>query len=342
MSRLFLLLLITELVLFGCQEKLHSDIHQSNDVSSLIKQLDEVRNINTCDGIIKNRADIATKLGKIGDIRAITPLLKVLYSHDSSVLSSGASGCTPGSKATYRAAIRALSKFGPQAVRALPRLQEMLTLPATQQFTPSLLESLMIIAPEKSLETILLAYKKNHSITDFHSNYLSTLLHYKEELTLHRDTIVELVSQLELKNKKAREKGAILSIMLYSKIETLQSAPFRLLISDAEALTFLEISALGKLSEAIQQEIRTTLLNFDEVFSGQQLKKVTVWCGSRDRRRSSSSIERQTNSVSFKKLLTKKSISSLLITEKNLIFRKNALRKISNVKKNFKYTRNLN
>ncbi len=99
-------------------------------VPVLIEALDKYHNIDSGDGIIPVRSEIAFALGRIGDTRAIEPLLNVLNSDDQAVLSESAS-VPPSYKlksgTSYEAVIEAVGMFGSKAKQALPILNNLLS-----------------------------------------------------------------------------------------------------------------------------------------------------------------------------------------------------------------------
>ncbi len=64
---------------------------QGDVVQPLIVALQKYHNVDTGDGIIPVRSEIANVLGKLGDKRALVPLNDILQSDDPTILSSSAS-----------------------------------------------------------------------------------------------------------------------------------------------------------------------------------------------------------------------------------------------------------
>jgi HEAT repeat protein len=89
-------------------------------VNALIKALDRYHNVDSGDGLIPVRSEIALALGRAGDPAAIQPLLDVLDSDDEATLSRSAS-VPPGyefAKGTsYEAVVKALEMLGVHAKR---------------------------------------------------------------------------------------------------------------------------------------------------------------------------------------------------------------------------------
>ena len=98
-------------------------------VPALIEALNTYRNVDSGDGIIPVRSQIALSLGRIGEPSAIKPLIAVLGSEDEVSLSSSASvpaGYNLVKGASHGAVAEALGMFGAQAKEALPVLNELL------------------------------------------------------------------------------------------------------------------------------------------------------------------------------------------------------------------------
>ena len=94
-------------------------------VPSLIEALNKYHNVDSGDGIIPVRSEIALALGRIGDPAAIKPLIEILVSEDPVTLSATASvpaGYKLVQRTSHGAVAEALSMFGPLAKEALPVL----------------------------------------------------------------------------------------------------------------------------------------------------------------------------------------------------------------------------
>lgn len=90
-------------------------------VPALIEALALYHNVDSGDGILIVRSEIALALGQIGDSSAIKPLISILTSDDPVTLSSSAS--VPSSyklieKTSHGAVAEALGMFGPEAKEA--------------------------------------------------------------------------------------------------------------------------------------------------------------------------------------------------------------------------------
>lgn len=99
-------------------------------VPALIEALNKYHNVDSGDGIIPVRSEIALALGQIGDPVAIKPLIAILTSEDSVTLSASASvpaGYKLLQGTSYGAVAKALGMFGPQAKEALPALNALMT-----------------------------------------------------------------------------------------------------------------------------------------------------------------------------------------------------------------------
>jgi HEAT repeat protein len=99
-------------------------------VPALIEALKKYHNVDSGDGLILVRSEIALALGKIGDPSAIRPLMAILDSDDPVTLSASASvfeGYKLKKGTSYGAVARALGMFGPQAREALPILNALMT-----------------------------------------------------------------------------------------------------------------------------------------------------------------------------------------------------------------------
>lgn len=99
-------------------------------VDSLIEVLGSGSNdIDTGDGILPLRTEVALALGRINNPKAIVPLIeKLKVSEEADVLPSTslASNSTRKKGVGHEAIVRALGMFGNQAVDALPVLEELL------------------------------------------------------------------------------------------------------------------------------------------------------------------------------------------------------------------------
>lgn len=98
-------------------------------VPALIEALNKFRNVDSGDGIIPVRSEIALALGRIGNPSAIKALITVLGSDDSATLSESASvyaGYKLAKGTSYGAVAEALGMFGSQAKEALPELNNLL------------------------------------------------------------------------------------------------------------------------------------------------------------------------------------------------------------------------
>ncbi len=92
-------------------------------VPVLIEQLVHGPNdIDTGDGILTYRSMIAVALGKIGDPRAINPLIEKLKINEVACRTATGLGPKPIDGIGQEAVIEALLMFGPEAQRALPHL----------------------------------------------------------------------------------------------------------------------------------------------------------------------------------------------------------------------------
>lgn len=171
----------------------------SNDnLDSLIVQLRETRNVDTCDGVIDRRADIVRKISKTMNPKAIVPLIEALHSKDEAVfrwgnVCSGHESETSG--LTYPSIIKALSNFGPLAQDAIPRLTELLEDFGNRLLTRrEILSALEKIAPDKALEIEISVFLKNPNSTHrghwaYDRPYVSHLLSYEEEICLFDDKL---------------------------------------------------------------------------------------------------------------------------------------------------------
>lgn len=91
-------------------------------VPALIEALTKYHNVDSGDGLILVRSEIALALGMIGDQAAIKPLIAILDSDDTVTLSASAavpSGYNLVKKTSYGAVVDALGMFGPQAKEAV-------------------------------------------------------------------------------------------------------------------------------------------------------------------------------------------------------------------------------
>jgi len=92
-------------------------------VTALIEGLNKYQNVDSGDGLILVRSEIALALGRIGDPAAIKPLIAILASNDPVTLSATAM-VPPGYKLVERtshgAVAEALGMFGEQAKEAVP------------------------------------------------------------------------------------------------------------------------------------------------------------------------------------------------------------------------------
>jgi len=98
-------------------------------VGALIKALEQYRNLDSGDGILPLRSEVALALGRIGDNPAIKPLTLALTSEDKLKLSSSAlvpEGYELANGTAYGAIAEALGMFGPQAKDALPALEKLM------------------------------------------------------------------------------------------------------------------------------------------------------------------------------------------------------------------------
>jgi hypothetical protein len=75
-------------------------------VLPLIAALQKYHNVDSGDGIIPVRSEIAAVLGKLGDKRALTPLNDILYTDDLTTLSSSATGRSVPEKQTSFPAVK--------------------------------------------------------------------------------------------------------------------------------------------------------------------------------------------------------------------------------------------
>lgn len=99
-------------------------------VTALIEALNKYHNVDSGDGIIPVRSEIALALGQIGDPAAIKPLIAILASEDSVTLSASASvpeGYKLIQGTSYGAVAQALGMFGSRAKEALPALNALMT-----------------------------------------------------------------------------------------------------------------------------------------------------------------------------------------------------------------------
>ena len=93
-------------------------------VPALLEALkNEPNDIDTGDGVLPYRSEIAIALGKIGDTRAIAPLTEKLKVHEKATLGAGYSGGTSPYQPTgvgHAAIVEALGMFGDKAKSAAP------------------------------------------------------------------------------------------------------------------------------------------------------------------------------------------------------------------------------
>jgi hypothetical protein len=85
---------------------LASQQEERDAVPQLIAALQKYRNVDTGDGIIPVRSEIATLLGRLGDKRALDPMRDILQTYDSNVTSSS----TRGVSATEHTAFPAIEE----------------------------------------------------------------------------------------------------------------------------------------------------------------------------------------------------------------------------------------
>ncbi len=98
-------------------------------IPALIDALNKYRNVDSGDGIIPVRSEIALALGRTGDPSVVKPLIAVLGSDDQVILSESASvgdGYILIKGTTYGAVVEALGMLGAQAKEALPALNGLL------------------------------------------------------------------------------------------------------------------------------------------------------------------------------------------------------------------------
>lgn len=98
-------------------------------MAALIQALNTYADVDSGDGIIPVRSEIALVLGRIGDGSAIKPLTAVLMSRDPTVLSWSASvpsDYKPLEHSSHGAAAEALGMFGPRAEEAAPHIGPLL------------------------------------------------------------------------------------------------------------------------------------------------------------------------------------------------------------------------
>ena len=258
----------------GCQR--HT--LQSLSVPQLIRALDQQRNLQTCDGLLAKRADIATRLGELGDQQAIDPLIQVLRSADEDVLSSGASGCQPGQHNTYPAAIKALGNFGPQAQRAEPRLLELLRAPETVDLTPTILRTLLQLESAHTLPTLISVYAQVTGSTEYQRDYLTTLVSFEGALKEQAATLVPVLQTVDMHGLDGQEKGYLLTALLYAGAVPNQEV-FDRLLSDPKVLDTVHTRAFIGAGDAVLPLMLTALENFDRKFPGSELSQVRAWCG---------------------------------------------------------------
>lgn len=264
------------IALMGCA----SSIQKAPSVEQLLGELREQRNIQTCDGKQLIRSEIAQQLGERGDPRAIDPLIAILSSPDREVLSSGASGCQPGSKSTYPAAIEALGKFGPQANAATPRLIEMLGDPETSHLTPVILQALQTLEPVDAVSKIGPAFAAVAHSTPYQRAYLKTLLSFEEDLRLQSQMLSPILQTVDIQQLSGAERGHLLAAFLYSGVSAKEET-WDVLLSDAEAIQAVPLQAFAKTEIDILPRVLGVLNNFDQAFSEAELKRLKAWCGPR-------------------------------------------------------------
>lgn len=100
-----------------------------SSVPDLIEALNKYHNVDSGDGIIPVRSEIALALGRIGEPSAIRPLIDILFSDDLVMLSESASvsrGYELIGKTSYGAVLDALGMFGVQAREAVVYINPLL------------------------------------------------------------------------------------------------------------------------------------------------------------------------------------------------------------------------
>ncbi len=257
----------------------------SNDVELLITQLASERNIQKCEGMIYTRADIAEKLGELGDERAIDPLIDVLQSPDENILSYGASGCEAGGKTTYYNAIDALGKFGVKAKGAIPRLTSMLIEPENSEFTQKILSVLPLITPEHALDIIVSSYSKVAGSTAHNGLYLKKLASFGAQLEKHDDLLVQAVKKINIASLDASDGADLLPIILYAKIEKSYDQFIDSALAKPEVLRRVSEDAFYHANDEMFYKVKHLLENFEKVFPESvfmlSADKNKAYCGGR-------------------------------------------------------------
>ena len=256
----------------------------SNDnFDSLIEQLRETRNVDTCDGVIGNRADIVKKISKTMNPKAIVPLIEALNSKDEAVflwgnVCSGHENATSG--ATYRSIVKALSNFGPLAQGAIPRLSELLEDPGTEYLSRrEILTALEKIAPDKALEIAVSVFLKNpnsnHRGQLWANNraYVNHLLSYKEKICLFDDKL----SPIFIK------EGAISNVnkvtyFIYCSNDANDLKFTSKLFMDPEVLAGVDWRSFKGSGNKFLPIVSNILKSFDEIFLDSDLLR-NIACG---------------------------------------------------------------
>ena len=248
-------------------------------VNRLISELEKKRNIQTCDGSINVRGEIAEQLGELKDPRSIDSLIIILSSPDQDILSRGASGCQPGSKGTYAAAIKALGQFGTEAKQATPRLRNMLLEPENSRFTGEILSTLKYIESERLLDILLPVYIQIADSTPHHHLYLKTFQSLKEDLRGRGSTLAPSLGEIKILSLNSSAKAALLEVLLYSQAYQVNQDQFKQLLADMKALQWLDARAFAGVDPMMLSQILIVLDEFDQRFPSSVLAELKATCG---------------------------------------------------------------
>ena len=268
-------------LLSGCNTQITGLFTHSSEsrVNHLIRELEEKRNIQTCDGSINVRGEIAEKLGELKDPRSIDTLITILSSPDQDILSSGASGCQPGSKGTYAAAIKALEQFGPEAKQATPRLRNMLLEPDNSRFTSNILSALEKIESDNVLKILLPVYIQIADSTSYHHLYLKAFQSFKNDLQGKKEILAPSLEEITVSSLNNSAKGALLAVLLYSQAYQVNQEQFTQLLSDMKALQWVDARAFANADPMVLRQILTVLDGFDQRFPPSVLAELKATCG---------------------------------------------------------------
>ena len=266
----------------GCQILPHQRRpNPPKDITQLLQDLEANRNIQTCDGHLPKRADVAKQLGELGDPQAIDPLIDILSSPDESYLSRGAAGCEPGGKMTYRPAIYALGKFGPQAQRATPRLLEMLQEEEHRWLAPSILETLVEINPDEDLLPLLIPlFVELAPSADRPDAYLKALVHFRDKLRPYSESLTPALQQIDIDSLKPFGKTKLLEGLLYSGAFETNTNQIETLLFDLKTVQSVNLKAFSRETQSILPQVIKLLENFDIYFSDTELLEYGAFCGS--------------------------------------------------------------